>query len=143
MKSHAAVCRLSFVFCFCNQLARVYKVRPLLRAHPLDMSLLSLCWQNKTLLPAKLPQCPISQLEIPATFLGGIVWNYRDCDFFHLPWQGASPGPLGEDPTRHHQPPWSRGGLILPVNWGKCLGHTMEPSEAEEPARGGEQCLSY
>jgi hypothetical protein len=29
MKSHAAVCGLSFAFCFCNLLARVCKVRPL------------------------------------------------------------------------------------------------------------------
>jgi hypothetical protein len=42
-----------------------------LGAQPLEMSSLSLCQHNKTLLPAKLPQCPISQLEIP-TFLGGL-----------------------------------------------------------------------
>jgi hypothetical protein len=34
----------------------------------LDTSLLGLCQHNKMLLPAKLPQCPISQLEIPTTF---------------------------------------------------------------------------
>jgi hypothetical protein len=31
-----------------------------LGAQPLDMSLLSLCQNNKTLLPAELPQCPVS-----------------------------------------------------------------------------------
>jgi hypothetical protein len=41
-----------------------------LGAQSLDMSLLSLCQHNKMFLPAKLPQCPVSQLEIPATFLG-------------------------------------------------------------------------
>jgi hypothetical protein len=36
-----------------------------LGTQPLDMNPLSLCWNNKMLLPAKSPQCPISQL---ATF---------------------------------------------------------------------------
>jgi hypothetical protein len=75
VKSHAAICGLSFAFCFCNLLARI-KVRllywsllgaqllSLLGAQPLDMSLLGLCWHNKTLLPAELPQCPVSQLEL-------------------------------------------------------------------------------
>jgi hypothetical protein len=48
MESHAAICGLSFAFCFCNLLARVYKVDPfVLGAQPLDMSLLGLCWHNK------------------------------------------------------------------------------------------------
>jgi hypothetical protein len=38
-----------------------------LRAQPLDTSPLSLGQHNKMLLPAKLPQCPVSQLEISAT----------------------------------------------------------------------------
>jgi hypothetical protein len=33
----------------------------------LDTSPLSLCWHNKTLLPAKLPQCPVSLFKIPVT----------------------------------------------------------------------------
>jgi hypothetical protein len=37
----------------------------------LDTSQLGLCWHNAMCLLAKLPQCPISQLEIPTTFLGG------------------------------------------------------------------------
>jgi hypothetical protein len=44
-----------------------------LRAQPLDTSPLSLCWHNKTLLPAKLPQYPMSQIESPSTFLGGLL----------------------------------------------------------------------
>jgi hypothetical protein len=68
MKSHAAICGLSFAFCFCNLLARVYKVS-------LDTSSLGLCWHNKMLLPAKLPQCPISQLEIPATLPPTHIWS--------------------------------------------------------------------
>jgi hypothetical protein len=36
-------------------------------AQTLEMSLLSLCWHNKALLPAKLPQHPVCQLETPAT----------------------------------------------------------------------------
>jgi hypothetical protein len=38
-----------------------------LRAQPLDTSPLCLFQHNKTLLPAKLPRCPITQLEIPTT----------------------------------------------------------------------------
>jgi hypothetical protein len=50
----STIYELSFAFCFCNLLARVYKVRPLCSQH------------NKTF-PAKLPQWPIAQFEIPAT----------------------------------------------------------------------------
>jgi hypothetical protein len=39
-------------------------------------------WPNKTLLPAKLPQCPISQLEIPTTSLGGLFVGIAETDFF-------------------------------------------------------------
>jgi hypothetical protein len=36
------------------------------------MSPLGLCWHNKSLLPATLPQYPMSQLEIPATIINPI-----------------------------------------------------------------------
>jgi hypothetical protein len=42
-----------------------------LGAQPWDTSPLSLCQHNKILLLAKLPQCLISQLQIPAIFLEG------------------------------------------------------------------------
>jgi hypothetical protein len=44
------------------------------------------------LLPAKLPQCPISQLEIPTVFLGGSLATIVEMVICHLPchW-GASP----------------------------------------------------
>jgi hypothetical protein len=51
-----------------------------LGARPLDTSLLGLCQHNKTLLPPKLPQCPVSQLEIPATFLGARCQDCRHGD---------------------------------------------------------------
>jgi hypothetical protein len=40
-----------------------------LRAHPLDISLLGLCWDNEMLLPANVLQSSVSQLEIPATLI--------------------------------------------------------------------------
>jgi hypothetical protein len=39
-----------------------------LGAQPLDMHPLSLCWHNKTLLPANCLKSPVSQLANPATF---------------------------------------------------------------------------
>jgi hypothetical protein len=40
-----------------------------LRAQTLDSSLLGLYLHNKMLLPTKLPQCPVSLFEIPATVI--------------------------------------------------------------------------
>jgi hypothetical protein len=45
-----------------------------LGAQPLDTSPLSLCQDNKMLLPSKLPQCPTSQFEIPIILLSRGVW---------------------------------------------------------------------
>jgi hypothetical protein len=84
----------------------------------LDTSPLGLCRHNKMLLPAKLPQCPISQLEIPATFLGGSS-GFAEMVSHHLPcYQGASLRPLGEDPTRHQQEAWSKVGIHPPSELG-------------------------
>jgi hypothetical protein len=120
MKSQAAIRGLSFAFCFCNLLARVYKVRPfVLGAQPLDTSPLGLCWHNKTLLSAKLPQCPESQLKIPATFWGGLFAGIAETVIFYFPchW-GASPTAGRSDPTRHPWTVWSRGGTHLPGKLG-------------------------
>jgi hypothetical protein len=78
----------------------------------------SLDTSHKMLLPAKLPQCPTSQLEIPATFLGGsskIVETVSYCLPCH--W-GASPRLLGGDPTRHQQTAWSEEGIHPPSDLG-------------------------
>jgi hypothetical protein len=68
MKSHAAICGLSLVFASVTCLQGYIRWDPfVLRAQSLDMSPLDLCQHNKMLPPAKLPQCPVSQFEIPAT----------------------------------------------------------------------------
>jgi hypothetical protein len=60
MKSHAAICGLSFAFYFCNCLQGSIRWEPFaLKAQPLDTSPLRLCPHSKMLLPAKLPQCPV------------------------------------------------------------------------------------
>jgi hypothetical protein len=74
-----------------------------LRAQSLDMSLLSLCWHNKTLLPAKLPQSLGSQLANSCNISWGLV--IQDCRDGEL----SPPLPLGCIPRnngrRSHQPP--------------------------------------
>jgi hypothetical protein len=113
-----------------------------LGAQPLDMSPLGLCWHNKMLLPAKLPQCPVSQLEIPTTFLGGSS-RIAGMVIYHLPccW-GASPRPLGEDPTRCQWTARSGGGIHPPgkSGWEPQMHSGM--GELQEPAREGEHCSS-
>jgi hypothetical protein len=108
------------------------------------MSPLGLCWHNKMLLPDKLPQCPISQLESPATFFGGLIARTVETVICHLPchW-GASRGLPGEV-----IPPGANGqfdleeGVILLATPGKGLPCTTEPSEVQEPERGGAHRLS-
>jgi hypothetical protein len=144
MKSYAATSRLSFAFCFCNLLTG-YNIRWdlfILRAQPLDMSPLGLCWHNNMLFPAKLPQCPVSQFEIPATFLGGSFAGIVEMVIYHLPChQGASPWPA-EDLTRCQWTAWLEEGFILLENWCQGLRCTMKPGEVQEPARGGEHLSS-
>jgi hypothetical protein len=104
-----------------------------LGAQSLDTSPLALCQHNKTLLPTKLPQCPVFQLVISWNItwgLAGIVVTVS----YHFPChQSASPGPLGGDPTRCQWTARSGGGFILLASRGEGLGCTMEPSEAQEP----------
>jgi hypothetical protein len=95
------------------------------------LSPLSLCWHNKTLLPAKLPQHPVSQLEIPETFLEG-SWGIVETVTCHLPCrQGASP--RLSCANRQFDPEES---LILPASQGEGLGRTTKPSEGQEAPRG-------
>jgi hypothetical protein len=99
------------------------------------MSLLSLCWHNKTLLPASCLKSPISQLANSCNTSWGLI--IQDCGDgvvtgVHPPrWPGG-------DPTRHQQTAWSRGGFILLVSQDEGLRCTTEPSEVQEPAREGE-----
>jgi hypothetical protein len=81
MESHAAIHGLSFAFHFCNLFARGYKGDPfVLRPQPLDTSPLGLCWPNKMLLPANLPQCPVSQLIISCNSSSTQVEEVRHLD---------------------------------------------------------------
>jgi hypothetical protein len=88
-----------------------------LKAQPLDMSPLSLCWHNKTLIPAKLPQCPISQLEIP-TFLGGLS-GIAEMVICHLPchWS-TSPGHWEKTPPGTNRQLDLEEELVLLESWG-------------------------
>jgi hypothetical protein len=63
---------------------------------------------------------------------------------FHLPCcRGAFLGPLGEVlPAGTNRQLDPDEGLVLPASWGEGLRCTTEPSEVQEPARGGDQCLS-
>jgi hypothetical protein len=89
------------------------------------------------LLPAKLSQCPVTQLEIPATLIGGSSGIVERMSY-HLPChQGASPGQLGGDPLGANGQLDPEKGLILQVSQGEGLGCTMELGEMQESARGG------
>jgi hypothetical protein len=97
----------------------------ILGAQPLDMSPLSLCQHNKALLPAKLPQCPLSQLEIPTTFLGNSLpglWRWwfvtslvarrrsHQAPTDSLIQRGIHPhGKLGWRPHMHNGTQWGAG----------------------------------
>jgi hypothetical protein len=105
------------------------------------MKPLILCWY-KSLLPAKLPQCPVSQFEIPATFLGGLS-GIVEMVICYLPCQwGASPRPLEEVSS-----PGANGqfnpeeGLVLLASQGEDLRCTMEPYEAGISERRGAQLI--
>jgi hypothetical protein len=74
IKLNIAIYGLDLAFCFCNLLARVYKVTlPLFSGLSLDMSLLSLCWHNKTLLPANCLKSPVSQLATSCNTLSSNI----------------------------------------------------------------------
>jgi hypothetical protein len=84
------------------------------------MSLLSLCWHNKTSLPAKLPQCLVSQLATSCNISWGfVIQDCRDMVSYHLPChRGASPQTARR---RSHQVPidsliWR--GICLPGKLG-------------------------
>jgi hypothetical protein len=65
-----------------------------LGAQPLDTSPLSLYWHNKTLFPAKLPQCSVSQLEIPTTVEQ--IWRRQLLPQIQREWQQKEIG--GKEP---------------------------------------------
>jgi hypothetical protein len=70
------------------------------------------------LLPAKLPQGLISQLATSCNISWRLTQDWGEMVSYHLPFHwGASPGPLGGDPTMHQQTAWSGGGFIL-ESWG-------------------------
>jgi hypothetical protein len=74
MKSHATISGLSFAFCFCNLLAREYKVRPLCsQGSAFGHESTDYVLAQLNVASSKLPQCPKSQIEIPATFLGSLL----------------------------------------------------------------------
>jgi hypothetical protein len=84
MKSHAAICGLSFTLFFCNLLGRLYKVRPLCSQNSaFGHESTEYVVAQKKVASDKLPQCPISQLEIPAT--DGQVKIYST--FKAMPWR--------------------------------------------------------
>jgi hypothetical protein len=101
-----------------------------LGAQPLDTSPLSLCWHNKMLLPSKLPQCTLSQLEIPATFLRGSLlglWKW---------WFVTSLVTRVHPPDCQEKIPLStkgqldlEEGFVLLGSWDEGLRCTMEPGE--------------
>jgi hypothetical protein len=75
---------LDLAFCFCNLLARVYKVRPLCSQNSaFGHESTEYVVAQKKVASDKLPQCPISQLEIPAT--DGQVKIYST--FKAMPWR--------------------------------------------------------
>jgi hypothetical protein len=88
------------------------------------------------LLPAALPQCPVTLFEFPITFLGAHCWDCGD-DVFHLPChQGMSPRLSGEVilPGANRQLDLEEG-LVLLASQDEGLRHTIEPGEAQEPVR--------
>jgi hypothetical protein len=108
-----------------------------LGAQPLDMSPLSLCWHNKTLLRAICLKSPVSQ-QPPTTFLGALYLGlWRWWIITSLVTRVCPPGPSGWDPSRHQWTTWSGRGFLLPWSQGEGLRYTMEPSEAHESAREG------
>jgi hypothetical protein len=89
------------------------------------------------LLPAKLPQCPVSQFKSLTTFLGGSSRIVEQV-IFHLPChRGASLELLGEMiPPGDNEQFDSEKVFILSESQDEGLKYTMEPSEVQEPVWG-------
>jgi hypothetical protein len=101
------------------------------------MSPLNLCWCDKTLLPAKLPQCLLSQFATSCNIPWGLHWDCRDkvsclSPFTRVP----SPGPTREGTTRCQCTAYSGMGIILLASQSKGLRHTW-PREMQETVRDG------
>jgi hypothetical protein len=94
----------------------------------LDISLLGLCWHNKTLLPAKLPQCLISWLATSHNISWRLVRDCRDTVSYHPPChQGESPQTAGR---RSHQVPidsLSQRRIPPPSDLGRALDAQWNP----------------
>jgi hypothetical protein len=74
-----------------------------LRAQPLDMSPLSLCWHNKMLLPANLPQSHIFQLANSWNISWGLIIQTAEMMSYHLPCHQGTPPQIAR--RRWHQVP--------------------------------------
>jgi hypothetical protein len=89
------------------------------------------------LLPADLTWCPVSLLEIPITFLRVYVQDFRDSGFSppccQVVFSGLQEEVILPGTNRQLDP---EEGLIFLANRGEVLGHTAEPSETQETARG-------
>jgi hypothetical protein len=88
-----------------------------------------------------MPQCPISQLKIPATFLGDSSW-IAEMVIYHLPCHWVHPLDCQKIPPGANGQLDPEEGFNLLVSLVEGLGCTAESDEVQELVRGGEHCLS-
>jgi hypothetical protein len=109
----------------------------ILRAQPLDTSLLSLCWHNKTLHPANGLKSSASQLANSRNISWGLI--IRDCCVITSLFTGVHPPRSpGGDPTRHQWTAWYRGGIHPPgeSGWGSQMHSRTQWGTGTSKGRG-------